>query len=178
MAAAETIAAGALALSIAAGAAGAVRGVSAGGRQTPGAGAMTGKPAPAFSLRDLSGRPLDLASYRGRVVLLDFWATWCVPCREEIPHFVALQKKYGSKGLAIIGISMDDEEGPVRDFYRKYGMNYPVAMGDAKLAERYGGILGLPVAFLIDRTGRIAWRLDGETPAATFEQHITELLAR
>ncbi len=76
-----------------------------------------GGPAPAFSLQDSRDSTLDLASYRGKVVLLDFWATWCVPCREEIPHFVALQRKYGDRGLAVIGISMDDTEAPVRRFY-------------------------------------------------------------
>lgn len=137
-----------------------------------------GSAAPAFSLQDLSGRPLSLAAYRGKVVLIDFWATWCVPCREEIPHFVAMQKKYGDRGLAVIGISMDDGPAPVVRFSRELQINYPVAMGDATLAERYGGILGLPVAFLIDRGGRIRWRHDGQTDAAVFEKEIVELLGR
>jgi len=139
---------------------------------------QAGDPAPALALRDLDGHALDLAGYRGKVVLLDFWATWCVPCREEIPHLIALQRRYGSRGLAIIGISMDDEEAPVREFRRKYGMNYPVAMGNVEVAERYGGILGLPVAFLIDRDGRIVRRYDGQQAAATFEKDITGRLAR
>jgi len=143
-----------------------------------GAPPKVGDPAPAFSLRDLSGQTLDLASYRGKVVLIDFWATWCVPCREEIPHFVALQDKYRARGLVVIGISMDDTEPPVRAFYQKYGMNYPVAMGDAKLADRFGGILGLPVAFLVDRGGRIARRHDGQTAAAVFEKEIVALLGK
>jgi len=73
--------------------------------------------APDFSLPDLTGRKLDLSSYRGKVVLLDFWATWCDPCRDEIPHFVELQNRYGGQGLQIIGVSMDDGPEPVRDFY-------------------------------------------------------------
>jgi peroxiredoxin len=100
--------------------------------------AQIGRPAPTFTLRDLSGRTLDLATYRGRVVLLDFWATWCVSCREGIPKFIALQRKYGDRGLAVVGISMDDAEAPVRTFSQELGINYPIAMGDATLAERYG----------------------------------------
>lgn len=134
--------------------------------------------APDFSLTDLSDNKVDLASYRGKVVLLDFWATWCVPCREEIPHFVELQDKYRDAGLAIIGISVDDEVAPVREYYRTLRMNYPVAMGDAALAARYGGILGVPVAFIIDRQGRIQMKHAGQTDAAVFERDITELLAR
>ncbi len=137
-----------------------------------------GRAAPAFTTADLSGRPLSLAAYRGKVVLLDFWATWCVPCREEIPHFVALQKKYGDRGFAVIGISMDDAPAPVVRFSRELAVNYPIAVGDAKLAERYGGILGLPVAFLIDREGRIRQRHDGQTDPAVFEREIVELLGK
>jgi peroxiredoxin len=135
-----------------------------------------GSAAPAFSLRDLSGRPLALADYRGKVVVLDFWATWCIPCRQEVPHFIALQKKHGSKGLAVIGISLDDEEKPVRSFYTEFGMTYPVAMGNAAMAEQYGGILGLPVTFVIDRQGRIRFRHDGQTDAATIEREVASLL--
>jgi peroxiredoxin len=138
--------------------------------------ATIGSAAPAFSLRDLAGRPLDLADYRGKVVVLDFWATWCVPCRQEVPHFVALQKKYGSEGLAVIGISLDDEEKPVRTFYKEFGMTYPVAMGNAAMAEQYGGILGLPVTFVIDRQGRIRFRHDGQTDAAVIEREVASLL--
>lgn len=134
--------------------------------------------APDFSLTDLSGNTLDLASYRGKVVLLDFWATWCVPCREEIPHFVELQDKYRDAGLAVIGISVDDEVAPVREYYRTLRMNYPVAMGDAALAARYGGVLGVPIAFIIDREGRIQRKHAGQTDAAVFERDVTELLAR
>jgi cytochrome c biogenesis protein CcmG, thiol:disulfide interchange protein DsbE len=140
--------------------------------------AKIGNPAPTFSLGDLSGRTLDLANYRGKVVLLDFWATWCETCREEIPYFVALQRKYGDRGLVIVGISMDEGQVPVQKFCEELKMNYPVAMGDAKLAEGYGGILGLPVAFLIDRDGRIRRRLDGRTDAAVLENEIVALLRK
>ena len=131
--------------------------------------------APKFSLTDLSGQKLDLSSYRGRVVLLDFWATWCGPCRTEIPRFVDLQSKYQDQGLQIIGISLDDDPKPVRVFYQQFKMNYPVAIGDANLAERYGGILGLPVTFLIDRDGRIYAKHVGETDVSIIEHEIKSL---
>jgi len=132
--------------------------------------------APDFSLQQLSGQSLTLSSYRGKVVLLDFWATWCVPCREEIPHFVELQDKYRQQGLQIIGVSMDDGPEPVRDFYREFKMNYPVVMGDAKTGELYGGVLGLPIAFVIGRDGRIYAKHIGATDVAVFEKEFAGLL--
>jgi len=134
--------------------------------------------APDFTVTDLSGQTLTLSSYRGKVVLLDFWATWCVPCREETPHLVALQNKYRDAGLAVIGISVDDDVAPVREFYAKFKMNYPVAVGDVALAERYGGVLGVPIAFMIDRQGRMQWKHTGQTDAAVFERDIVDLLQR
>jgi len=111
--------------------------------------------APDFTLPQLDGSPLTLSSYRGKIVLLDFWATWCVPCRDEIPHFVELQNKYGDAGLQIIGISMDDSPDPVRPFAQQFHMNYPVVIGNARIGEQYGGVLGLPIAFWIDWDGHI-----------------------
>jgi len=85
--------------------------------------------APEFSLPDLTGKTLKLSDYRGKVVLLDFWATWCDPCREEIPHFVELQNKLGDQGFEIIGVSMDDGPEPVRDFYQQFNAANPFADG-------------------------------------------------
>ncbi|HKS72352.1 MAG TPA: TlpA disulfide reductase family protein [Terriglobales bacterium] len=135
-------------------------------------------PAPDFELPQLTGQLLRLSSYRGQVVLLDFWATWCGPCRQEIPHFVELQNKLGPQGLQIIGVSMDDTPDPVREFYQRYKMNYPVVMGNAKLGEQYGGILGLPIAFLIDRNGNIDRKHIGATDIPVFEKEITALLKK
>lgn len=132
--------------------------------------------APDFSLPDLSGKKLNLSSYRGKVVLLDFWATWCDPCRDEIPHFIDLQNKYGDQGLQIIGVSMDDGPEPVREFYQRYRVNYPVVMGNAKTGELYGGVFGLPIAFLIGRDGRIAMKHAGATNISVLEKEIVNLL--
>jgi peroxiredoxin len=140
------------------------------------ASAQHGAAAPDFSLADLNGQPLKLSTYRGKVVLLDFWATWCVPCREEIPHFIDFQNKYGPQGLQVIGISMDDSPDPVRDFYQHYKMNYPVVMGDAKTGELYGGVLGLPIAFVIGTDGKINAKHIGATDLSVLEKEIVKLL--
>ena len=147
--------------------------------QTAFASASAGKYplAPQFSLTDVFGHKLNLADYRGKVVLLDFWATWCGPCRMEIPGFVRLQSQYGSQGFQIIGISMDDSASPVLPFYKQFGMNYPVAMGDAQLAALYGGIIGLPTTFLIGRDGRIYDKVPGAVDEERFVVEIKTLLA-
>lgn len=143
------------------------------------AGKLTGdRPmAPPFSLTDLNGRKLELADHKGKVVLLDFWATWCGPCRIEIPGFVRLQERYRDQGLVVIGISLDDGPEPVREFYREFRMNYAVAMGNDRVTELYGGIIGLPTTFLIGRDGRIHSRHIGATDVSVFEEEIKELLA-
>jgi peroxiredoxin len=133
-------------------------------------------PAPGFSLTDLDDQPLDLGNYRGKVVLLDFWATWCAPCRKDIPRFIAMQEKYHRQGFQVIGISMDDGPKPVQEFYREFKMNYPVALGTEQLAEAYGGVLGLPVTFLIDRNGRVVAKHTGAVEMAKVEQEIQSLL--
>ena len=120
---------------------------------------------------------MNLAHYRGKVVLLNFWATWCAPCLTEMPRFVAWQQEYGGSGLQVVGISMDDEEQPVRVAYRKYRLNYPVVMGDEKIGEMYGGILGLPVTFLIDRRGKIRFKHQGAADIKTLESEIRGLLS-
>jgi thiol-disulfide isomerase/thioredoxin len=135
--------------------------------------------APDFSRVGLDNREVHLAAYRGKVVLLNFWATWCGPCLAEVPRFAEWQRKHGgSRGLQVLGVSMDDDAGPVRAAYRKYGLNYPVVMGDEKLGELYGGILGLPVTFLIDGNGRIRFRHEGAADLDVLDREIRELLPR
>ena len=133
--------------------------------------------APDFTLTELSGQKLRLADYKGKVVLLDFWATWCGPCRIEIPGFIELQNKYRDQGFTVIGISMD-EGGPevVKEFYQEYKMNYPVALGTQTVSELYGGVYGLPTTFVIGRDGRIYSRHPGAEPVSVFEDEVKTLL--
>lgn len=137
---------------------------------------MLHQPAPQFARDDLDGHRLDLSALRGRVVVLAFWATWCAPCQVELARFKAWQSQYGTDGLQIVAVSMDDDEAPVRRLARKRGLSYPVVMGDADLGARYGGVLGLPVTFLIDRQGNIAAQFKGETSLAAMEQRVRALL--
>jgi len=112
--------------------------------------------APVFARPDLQHKTVKLDAYRGKVVLLNFWASWCAPCLKEMPQFSSWQTSYGQRGLQVVGISMDDTEPPVRAIFQKLHLNYPVMMGDAELGELYGGILGLPVTYVIDSARRIA----------------------
>ena len=134
------------------------------------------KRAPEFVRAGLNRQPVDLRTYRGKVVLLDFWATWCAPCQVEMPRFVAWQTQYGPRGLQVIGISMDDSPAEALRVVRKLGLNYPVAMGDEKLGEQYGGVLGLPLTFLIDARGVVQAEFQGETDMNAIEQRFKPLL--
>jgi len=131
--------------------------------QTATRGAGLGHLAPNFSRPDLSHRKIVLSSYRGKVVLLSFWATWCGPCLTEMPTFAEWQTQYGSGNFQVIGISMDDTVPEVITTVSRLKLNYPVLMGDEYLGEAYGGVLGLPVTFLIDREGKIQGRYQGDS---------------
>ena len=133
--------------------------------------------APPISLTDIGGKKLDLADYKGKVVVLDFWATWCGPCRIEIPGLVEMQAKYAKQGFSVIGISLDDEPGPVVEFYKEFKMNYPVAVGTQRIGELYGGVFGLPTTFLIGRDGRIYAKHTGAVPSSVIEDEVQQLLA-
>ena len=133
-----------------------------------------------FTFKDLQGKPVSLSDYKGKVVLLDFWATWCPPCRKEIPGFVELYNTYKSRGLVVIGVSMDDTEdvADVKTFASKYKINYPILLGfgrDDDLKPAFGE-LPLPTSFVIARDGRICGRHDGLTAKEQVEREITGLL--
>ncbi len=138
---------------------------------------LVGKKAPEFTRKDFSGAIFDLVSFRGKVVLLDFWATWCASCQVEMPAFVQWQRQYGPRGLQVIGISMDDDTASAHRLSAKLRLNYPVAMGDEKLGQLYGGVLGLPLTYLIDRKGIVRAKFQGETALKTIEKQIKALLA-
>ncbi len=132
--------------------------------------AETSSPAPPFKLPDLDGKSVQLSDFKGKVVLLNFWATWCPPCRAEIPDLVALQQRYAPRGVVVLGISLD-QGGPakVASFVKRIGINYPVLMGNRDIALAYGGIEVVPTSFVIDRKGNVAGALRGATDLAGFE---------
>jgi cytochrome c biogenesis protein CcmG/thiol:disulfide interchange protein DsbE len=134
------------------------------------------KPAPVFVRDDLSGRKIKLKTYHGKVVLLNFWATWCAPCQVELPKFETWQNELGAQGLQIVAVSMDDDAALVHSTVRRLHLDFPVVMGDARLGDEYGGVLGLPVTYLIDRDGRIVAKFEGETDLDAMERQIQLVL--
>ena len=133
--------------------------------------------APDFSLPTADGKTLKLSDYKGKAVIIDFWATWCPPCRKGIPDLIELQKKYGSKGLQIIGVSVDqDTKKDVVPFIKDKGINYPVVYADNSIIMKYGGIRAIPTSFVIDKQGRIVASYEGLISPLTYENHIKKIL--
>lgn len=133
--------------------------------------------APEWSLKDMDGKTVGSADFKGKVVILDFWATWCGPCRAEIPNFIALQKQYAKQGLVVIGASVDEGGADVvKPFARKLGINYPVVLADEKTQQAFGGIEAVPTTFIIDREGRIVKEHMGFADKDEFENEIKPLL--
>jgi cytochrome c biogenesis protein CcmG/thiol:disulfide interchange protein DsbE len=133
--------------------------------------------APQFTRRALDGHSVSLSAYKGKVVLLNFWATWCGPCRVELPRFAQWQRELGPSGFQVVAISMDDSPSPVRSFLKRTPLPYPVLMGDARLGAAYGNILGLPVTYLIARDGTIVHRYEGESNLDEMNISIQSLLS-
>ncbi|MEG8946441.1 peroxiredoxin family protein [Rosettibacter firmus] len=133
--------------------------------------------APDFALPTTDGKVLRLSDYRGKVVIIDFWATWCPPCRKGIPDLIDIKKKYGSKGVEIIGVSVDTDTKPeVIPFIKEKGINYPVVYGNQNVYMQYGGIRAIPTTFVIDKEGKIVASYEGLVPKVTYENHIKKIL--
>ena len=131
-----------------------------------------------FTMPDLEGKNVNLSSFKGKVILLNFWATWCGPCEAEIPGFVELQDQYGKDGLVIIGYSVDDDAPKAQAFADQFKMNYPVLLGLGRedVQDAYGPIWGIPASFIISRDGRICQKHLGIAPKSVFEKEIKALL--
>ena len=136
------------------------------------------KPAPELILKDANGATVHLSDYRGKVVLLDFWATWCNPCQVELPWFMEFEQSLKSKGFAVLGVSMDEDGWDVvKPYIQKRRMNYRILLGDDHTAQLYGGLDALPTTFLLDRHGRVAAEHIGlSSDKDGFLNEITELL--
>jgi cytochrome c biogenesis protein CcmG/thiol:disulfide interchange protein DsbE len=132
--------------------------------------------APAFSVRGLDGRGVRLSDFKGRAVVLDFWATWCAPCRASMPSLDALQKRYTKQGLVVLGLSVDDSEPEaVRRFANRLGVKFRLAMADERVLGLYGPIRSIPTTFFINRKGEVVRRVVGYVDEETLDSYIREL---
>jgi len=135
------------------------------------------QPAPDFALERINGESFRLSDHRGEVVVVNFWATWCPPCRQEIPIFVDLQTEYGSDGLTFVGVSLDQEGfAAVRPFAQEMDINYPLVVDDGTVANRYGGVRALPMSFVVAPDGTIAYVRPGYFPEAELREQVIRLL--
>jgi peroxiredoxin len=143
--------------------------------------AQNADPKPAklnFAFKDTNGRKVSLSDFKGKVILLDFWATWCVPCKQEIPGFIELQKRFGDRGLQIVGLSVDDPPSKAKEYAAAMKMNYPILLAEGKedILKAYDPIPSIPVSVIIDRRGRIVARHLGIAAMDVFEKEIVPLL--
>lgn len=152
-------------------------------RRSPGTasavGSMKGQPAPEFALPSLDGKTVRLSDFRGKAVLLNFWATWCEPCKIEMPWFVELQKQYGPEGLQIVGVAMDDASAQdIAKFAQNMGVNYPILIGKEAVGNSYGGVQFLPATFYIDRDGNVVDKIFGLKGRGEIEDDVKKVLAQ
>jgi peroxiredoxin len=138
---------------------------------------QTNPKAPNFGLKSSKGEVVELAKLKGKVVVINFWATWCGPCRAEIPGFLDIYRKYKSRGLEIVGISLDENGWDVvKPFVQKYKIRYPVVLGDRKVVYDYGGIQAIPTTFIVDREGNVVGGQRGLLPEKQLEKMLKEVL--
>lgn len=135
--------------------------------------------APDFTLKTLEGEDFHLYDYLGNVMIIDFWDTWCPPCRAEIPHFIELYSKYADEGFLMIGIAFGREgKDKVKSFAQEQGINYPLVIADQKVVNSYGGITAIPTTFIVDKEGKIVEKVIGYRDKEFFEQKIKNLISR
>lgn len=145
-----------------------------GGLTTP---VVAGHVAPDFELKDINGKMVKLSDFRGKAVVLNFWATWCPPCKTEIPWFEDLQDKYGNQGLEIVGVALDDSsDNEIAEFAKDMKMNYPVLIGKEETSDLYGGVEALPTTFYIDRSGKIMTSVPGLVDRQEIEANVVKAL--
>ena len=141
---------------------------------------LRGKRAPDFSLRSVEGKKVSLSDYKGKAVLINFWATWCAPCKIEMPWLVALRKQYASQGFEILGVSEDDADTPrtkLAKFGQEEGLNYPLLVGDDAVSRKYGGVEFLPTSYVVGRDGKIVAETAGLVSKDEVEASIKKALA-
>ena len=139
--------------------------------------AMAGEVMPGFSLSSAQdGKTVDSGAFKGKTLLITFFATWCPPCRQEIPSLIELQSAYAAKGFSVIGMSMDDGASVVAKLIDKEKINYPVLMADGKTADDFGGIVGIPISFLVNKAGEVVKRYPGYAPHSLLEKDINSIL--
>jgi peroxiredoxin len=140
---------------------------------------IVGRMAPVFTVRALDGKPVSLADYRGRAVVVNFWATWCGNCKLEMPWLAQLREKYAAQGFEVLGIVTDDARpAKIASITQKYGVKYPILVCNHAIAQAYGGLLDLPESFFIDRRGRIVAEMDGADSEDQIEANIRKAFQR
>ena len=140
---------------------------------------LHGKTAPDFTLEQMNGETFQLSEHRGDIVVVNFWATWCPPCRKEIPGFITLQNKLGEKGVTFVGVSLDEKGfDVVRPYAEKMGINYPLVVGGDSLTRKYGGVRALPTTFVVGPAGTIQYARPGFLPETVLRKQLQPLLAR
>jgi len=133
-------------------------------------------PAADFTLQDLDGNDVSLSDYKGQVVLLNFWATWCGPCKIEMPWFVEFQRQYKDRGFTVLAVSLDDDIDPIASFVEEYELNFPVVWGNEETAQKFGGVVALPTTLIIDRDGNVVDSHTGLVSKSVYEEQIEGLL--